>query len=156
MHFAAQGGKPVGGPNTLPGGPSTYPSVVEMNDPTANNNYSDPTQPTPNEFRARFHRSLAAPSPFRTFTDAQTTATTSTPTSSGGSGPPSDPIDPNLTGVAASGAVNKNGVGVAAGTGVGTSESRKTHASSNLDPDLGQARGGAEGVVDRLERGLLK
>ena len=59
---------------------------MDMNEhavnPYANN--GDPNQPTPNEFRARFHRSLVAPSPFRTFgNDAKTTATNSTPTSTG-------------------------------------------------------------------------
>lgn len=55
-----------------------------------------------NEFRARFHRSLAAPTPFRTFAPASASAAeaqqqqqqqqaTSTPTSV-----TSDPIDPHL------------------------------------------------------------
>lgn len=145
MHYAEQAAKAAGGPNNLPSGPTTYPPGVEMNDHSANSHYNDPSQPAPNEFRARFHRPLVAPSPFRTFTDTQTTATTSTPTStSGGSGPPSDPIDPHLTGAAANGTAN--------GAGAGTSESRTKHASSKLDPDLGQARGEAEGVVGRLER----
>jgi hypothetical protein len=151
MHYAEQAAKAAGGPNSLPGGPSTYQPGVEINDHAATNNYNDPNHPTPNEFRARFHRPLVAPSPFRTFADT-TTATTSTPTStSGGSGPPSDPIDPHLTGAAAAAAAN--GTGNTNGAGPGTSESRTKHASSSLDPDLGQARGEAEGVVGRLERG---
>jgi hypothetical protein len=149
MHYAEQAAKAAGGPNSLPGGPANYQPGLEMNDHSANNNYNDPSHPTPNEFRARFHRSLVAPSPFRTFTDTQTTATNSTPTSSGGSGPPSDPIDPHLTGAAAA-----NGTASTNGTGAGTSESRNKYTSSNLDPDLGQARGEAEGVVGRLERGM--
>jgi hypothetical protein len=143
MHYAGQHAAKVAG--SLSGGPNYQPGV-EMNDHAANN-YNDPSHP--NEFRARFHRSLVAPSPFRTFTDTQT-ATTSTPTSSGGSGPPSDPIDPHLTGAAAA----ANGTASTNGTGAGTSESRTKHASSNLDPDFGQARGEAEGVVVRLERGM--
>ncbi|KAH7922177.1 hypothetical protein BV22DRAFT_1114023 [Leucogyrophana mollusca] len=111
-------------------GPSnaTYPGV-EMTDGTVNG-FGDPSQPHASEFRARFHRSLAVPSPFRAFTaDASATATTSTPTSTG-SGPSSDPIDPHLTTVV-----------------VGDGRQKVT-----LDPDFGQAKGEAEGVVGRLER----
>jgi hypothetical protein len=100
----------AGGPAMA--GPSGFPNV-DMNDP--NNPYSgDPSQqqpqPSPTDFRARFHRPLVAPSPFRTFTtETQTTATTSTPTSATESsatesGPPSDPIDPHLNSVVGGGA----------------------------------------------------
>jgi len=78
------------------------------------------------DFRTRFQRPLVAPSPFRTFTaDTQTTTPTSTSTSNA-SGPPSDGIDPHHP------------------------EGRTQHADSS---DLVQARGEAEGVVGRLERG---
>lgn len=67
--------------------------------PNPTNPYADPNQPTPNEFRARFHRPLVAPSPFRTYpgasNDTQPPTTGSTPTSTTGS-VPSDPIDPHL------------------------------------------------------------
>lgn len=70
-----------------------------MNDPSGSG-FGEQPPPHANDFRARFHRSLVAPSPFRNFNPADsTTATTSTPTSTPGSGPPSDPIDPHLSGV---------------------------------------------------------
>lgn len=88
----------------------------------------DPSQqPQPNDFRARFHRPLVAPSPFRTYAAPQ--AANSTPSSST-SVPGSDPIDPHL------------------GVGVGDHGQKAA-----IDPELGQARGEAEGVVGRLERG---
>lgn len=132
MHYEQAANAAKGGGMPAP----TYP--VEMSQDPAANPYGaggDPSQPTPNDFRARFHRPLVAPSPFRTFTDSQTTATTSTPTSASGSGPSSDPIDPHL---------NVHGAG--------TSESRLKPGSLDQDSDLGQARGEAEGVVGRLER----
>ncbi|KDQ61285.1 hypothetical protein JAAARDRAFT_32285 [Jaapia argillacea MUCL 33604] len=86
---------------------------------------SDPSQPPPTDFRARFHRPLVAPSPFQAPTVAP-----STPSSHSGSGPPSDPIDPNLT-------------------GQGEEQPRRR---DSLDPELGQARGEAQGVAGKLER----
>lgn len=93
---------------------------------------ADPNQPPPpppppqaNDFRARFHRSLVAPSPFRTFAPPQPVAVA-----------PTDGIDPHL---GAADQPPKTAAAVVAGTAI--------------DPELGQARGEAEGVVGRLERG---
>jgi hypothetical protein len=131
MHYAEQAAK--GGPNNMPGAPN-FP--VDLNEHSNPYSSVDPSQPSPNDFRARFQRPLVAPSPFRTFTtDTQTTATNSTATSASGSGATTDPIDPHLNASA------------------GTSESRLSLGALTLDPDLGQARGEAEGVVGRLERG---
>ncbi|KIJ10536.1 hypothetical protein PAXINDRAFT_172098 [Paxillus involutus ATCC 200175] len=129
MHFAQQAAaKAVDGSMAGPSG-APFP---DMNDPSANG-FGDQSQPHASDFRARFHRSLVAPSPFRNFNPAEsTTATTSTPTSTPGSGPPSDPIDPHL-----------NGVVLAAGD---------SPQKVTLDPGFGQAKGEAEGVVGRLER----
>jgi len=94
-----------------------------MSDPSANG-FGEQPPPHASEFRARFHRSIAVPSPFRNFNPVDsTTATTSTPTSTPGSGPPSDPIDPHLSGV------------VIATAGDGRQEDADT-----------------EGIVGRLER----
>lgn len=78
-------------------GPSA-PPFPDMNDPSANG-FGEQPPPHADDFRARFHRSLVAPSPFRNFNPAESTTATSTPTSTPGSGPPSDPIDPHLSGV---------------------------------------------------------
>ncbi|KAF8552011.1 hypothetical protein OG21DRAFT_1416861 [Imleria badia] len=92
MHFAQQAAAKAADGSMA--GPSA-PPFPDMNDPSTNE-----PPPHPNDIRARFHRSLVAPSPFRNFNPAEsTTATTSTPTSTPGSGPPSDPIDPHLSGV---------------------------------------------------------
>ncbi|KAI0064516.1 hypothetical protein BV25DRAFT_1822878 [Artomyces pyxidatus] len=86
----------------------------------------DPSHPQANEFRARFHRSLVAPSPFRTFGAPQPNSTSS----SSASVPGSESLDPHM------------GVAVV------------DHGQKAvIDPELGQARGEAEGVVGRLERG---
>lgn len=100
------------------------------------NGPADSTHPSTNEFRARFHRSLVAPTPFRTFTDGQAaTAAASTPTSASGS--TSDPIDPHLA--AAGGVGNQtNGNTIAGGSGVGKSESPTLNdAYGSVDPDFG-------------------
>ncbi len=114
MHYAEQaaqggGGMPPGPPPPFavdmahehPGGPNAphpYPPPGTSG-PGAPGANGDPAQ-TPNEFRARFHRSLVAPSPFRTYSDAQAAAAASTtPNGAPGSGhPPADPIDPHLSG----------------------------------------------------------
>jgi hypothetical protein len=102
-----------------------------MADPSSNG-FGEPPQHHPSEFRARFHRPLVAPSPFRNFNpDTSTTATTSTPSTTA-SGPSSDPIDPHLSAVVAPADTRQNSVAV--------------------DPDFGHAKGEAEGVAGRLER----
>ncbi|TFY74974.1 hypothetical protein EWM64_g9038 [Hericium alpestre] len=115
-------------PHQLAEASSSAYTNVDMTDHTGG--YPDPNQASPNDFRARFHRPLVAPSPFRNFaTDARTTATTSTPTSTA-SVQGQDTIDPHLAAAMAE-----------------AGDPRRT-----IDPELGQARGEAEGVVGRLER----
>ncbi|KAF8260793.1 hypothetical protein EI94DRAFT_1811222 [Lactarius quietus] len=96
----------------------------------------DPNQPPQaNDFRARFHRSLVAPSPFRSFAPAQP-------------GPPADGIDPHL---GAEQPPKPSAVTAAVNAAAATAAA--VAAASAIDPKLGQARGEAEGVVGRLERG---
>jgi hypothetical protein len=112
MHYAEQAAKAVGAGNmsvSAGGGASTYADMSEANGNGAA--YTDPSNPTPNEFRARFHRPLVAPSPFGTFTDNQQASATTPTTSTTGSGPPSDPIDPHLTAAAATTGPSANGTG---------------------------------------------
>jgi hypothetical protein len=87
-----------------------------------------PPPPQATDFRARFHRSLVAPSPFRTFAPPQQVA-------------PADGIDPHL------GAAEQ-----ASKTAAATATAAAAVAAAAIDPELGQARGEAEGVVGRLER----
>jgi hypothetical protein len=111
MHYAEQAAKAVGAGNmsvSAGGGASTYADMSEAN---GNGAYTDPSNPTPNEFRARFHRPLVAPSPFGTFTDNQQASATTPTTSTTGSGPPSDPIDPHLTAASATAGPGANGTG---------------------------------------------
>lgn len=153
MHYAEQAAnaaKAAGRP--LPGS-GVFPPVtaVDMNehgvDPYAGN--ADPNQTAPNEFRARFHRPLVAPSPFRTYNgEAQGTGPASTSTSGASGAPQTDPIDPHLT-AASAGPANAIAQASAAGSGLVTAtttttgESRYPLDPSCIDPNLGQARGGA-------------
>ncbi|KAH9955257.1 hypothetical protein BC827DRAFT_1271881 [Russula dissimulans] len=138
LHYAQQAqvaagaGKPPDGHPLAeappPPPPATFAAAVELGDAQAAGQPfppSDPGQPPPqaNDFRARFHRSLVAPSPFRTFAPPQP-------------GTPADGIDPHL------GAAEQTPKVSAAVT-----------TAAAIDPELGQARGEAEGVVGRLERG---
>ena len=132
---AAGAGKPPDG-HPLGEGPPPAPftTAVDMGDAqvTAAQPFppTDPNQPPQaNDFRARFHRSLVAPSPFRSF------APPTQPSA------PADGIDPHL---GAEQSPPKAATATAAAT---------TGAVSAIDPKLGQARGEAEGVVGRLERG---
>lgn len=85
---------------------------------------AEPQQGSPNDFRARFHRSLVAPSPFQqqatSMTSQATIAAVAAAAAASASAPPQKPdtIDP----------------------------------SNNLDPQLGQARDEAVGVAKQLER----
>jgi hypothetical protein len=136
-------GHPLGG---APPPPATFAAAVEMGDAQATGQpyqTADPSQqqqqqqqqppqpplPQANDFRARFHRSLVAPSPFGTFA----------PPPPAQSGAPADGIDPHL------GATEQSPKVAAAAVVVS--------AAAAIDPELGQARGEAEGVVGRLERG---
>ncbi|KAG6331254.1 hypothetical protein ID866_7839 [Astraeus odoratus] len=131
MHYAQQAAaKAADGSLQGPSG-APFPSV-DMSDPAANG-FNDSSQAHASEFRARFHRPLVAPSPFRNFNGGDSaTATTSTPTSTPGSGPSSESIDPHLSGVV-----------------ITPGEPRQKVA---LDTDFGQAKGEAEGIAGRLER----
>ena len=80
-------------------------------------------QGSPNDFRARFHRPLVAPSPFRMGTEQQQQA------------------------IAAVAAVAAAGAAAAA-----AGEQPPLDPTSNLDPQLGQARDEAVGVAKQLER----
>ena len=122
-------GHPLG---EAPPPPAPFVAAVDMGDAqVAPQPFPPPDpnqQPQANDFRARFHRSLVAPSPFRSFAPAQP-------------GAPADGIDPHL------GAEQSPKVAAAAATAAAVA------AASAIDPKLGQARGEAEGVVGRLERG---
>ena len=141
IHYAQQaqvaGKPPDGHPLGPPPPPATFAAAVELADaqaagqpypadPSQQQQQQQQQQPPPppppqNDFRARFHRSLVAPSPFGTF------APQAQP------GAPADGIDPHLGAAEPSPKVNAT-------------------ATSAIDPELGQARGEAEGVVGRLER----
>ena len=134
LHFAQQvagAGKPPDGHplEDPPPSPATFAAAVGLSEAQAAAQSfaaADPNQPPPpqaNDFRARFHRSLVAPSPFRTFVPPQPVA-------------PTDGIDPHL------GAAEQ-----------APKTSATVAAAAAIDPELGQARGEAEGVVGRLERG---
>lgn len=94
----------------------------------------DPTQGSPNDFRARFHRPLVAPSPFRTGVMS------------------ADPQQqPNMASSSASAAsITAANTSTAQGS-VPAPESMDT-SGANLDPQLGQARDEAVGVAKQLER----
>lgn len=82
-------------------------------------------QGAPNDFRARFHRPLVAPSPFQQQAIANASA--------------------NVATIAAAAAA-------AAAAVPGPSQVESIDPSSNLDPQLGQARDEAVGVAKQLER----
>ncbi|KAF4608271.1 hypothetical protein EYR40_000615 [Pleurotus pulmonarius] len=90
-HPGASGFQVEMGPegHPLPPNSAPYPAPVTAS--------ADPNHPS-NEFRARFHRPLVAPTPFRTFTDSQGAAA-STPGSTNGSlqASPDSAVDPQLS-----------------------------------------------------------
>ncbi|KAF8487925.1 hypothetical protein F5888DRAFT_1758018 [Russula emetica] len=137
-------GHPLGGAPPPPPPPATFAAAVELSDaqaaghpyPTADPNHQQqpqqqrPPQPPPpqaNDFRARFHRSLIAPSPFGTFAPPPPPPPA-----------PADGIDPHL-------GTTEQSPKVAAAVAAAA-------AAAAIDPELGQARSEAE-VVGRLERG---
>lgn len=83
-------------------------------------------QGSPNDFRARFHRPLVAPSPFRMGAEQQ---------------------QQQQQAIAAVAAVAAAGAAAAA-----VAEQPTMDPTSNLDPQLGQAREEAVGVAKQLER----
>ena len=132
--MAGAGKPPDGHPlGDAPPPPPPFPTAVELSEAqaqaagqafaAADPNQAPPPPPQASDFRARFHRSLVAPSPFRNFAPPQPVA-------------PTDGIDPHL------GAADQAPKATATVT-----------AGAAIDPELGQARGEAEGVVGRLERG---
>jgi hypothetical protein len=141
-------GHPLGGPPPPP--PATFAAAVELSDAqAAGQPYStaDPSQqqqqqqqqrpqppppPQANDFRARFHRSLVAPSPFGTFAPPPPPPPPAQP------GAPADGIDPHL--------------GVTEQSPKVTAAAAVVAAAAAIDPELGQAQDEAE-VVRRLERG---
>ncbi|GBE81638.1 hypothetical protein SCP_0400090 [Sparassis crispa] len=116
----------------------------QMNDHGVTHPYvHDPSQAPPNDFRARFHRPLVAPSPFRSAIvdpDAQQqqqpgTAPSSSASVSASVGPPgpsAESLDPHLS--------------------AGSAQSDQRNGVVGIDPQLGQARDEAAGVAGKLER----
>ncbi|KZT02391.1 uncharacterized protein LAESUDRAFT_662005 [Laetiporus sulphureus 93-53] len=133
-HHAANGhkapdGSAVQDPNAAP-----YPPGM--------NYVHDPSQAAPNDFRARFHRPLVAPSPFRSSlvgTDPQQGGQSiSASTSTGAPGTSSDGMDPAVT--------------MSATSNTGEPRPALLSAVTGIDPQLGQARDEAAGVAGKLER----
>lgn len=103
VHYAEQVAK---NGTQAPGLPPPYGVELTSHDPAASTTHTfahpsgpgpaDPTQAAVNEFRARFHRSIIAPAPFRTaFGDgAPSTGTAAAGGAAGAS--PTDAIDPHL------------------------------------------------------------
>lgn len=113
---------PVASYNSMAAHPVNHPYV------------HDPTQGSPNDFRARFHRPLVAPSPFRTGVMS------------------ADPQQqPNMPSASAS-AANIAGANSSAAQGSVTATESMDTSGANLDPQLGQARDEAAGVAKQLER----
>ncbi|KAN0129556.1 hypothetical protein V8E53_012552 [Lactarius tabidus] len=137
---AAGAGKPPDGHplGEAPPPPAPFATAVDMGDAQVAPQPFPPTDPNQppqaNDFRARFHRSLVAPSPFRSFAPPQPSA-------------PADGIDPHL------GAEQSPKAVAAAAAAAAATAVAVAAAASAIDPKLGQARGEAEGVVGRLERG---
>jgi hypothetical protein len=136
---AAGAGKPPDGHplGEAPPPPAPFATAVDMGDAQVAPQPFPPTDPNQppqaNDFRARFHRSLVAPSPFRSFAPPQP-------------GAPADGIDPHL-------GAEQSPKAVAAAAAAAAATAAAVAAASAIDPKLGQARGEAEGVVGRLERG---
>ncbi|KAI0717614.1 hypothetical protein C8Q72DRAFT_789603 [Fomitopsis betulina] len=111
----------------------------------------DPSQPPPNDFRARFHRPLVAPSPFRSAlvgdgqpqqppsAPPQQSASTSAPPAGAPPPPPADTINPAMS----TNAPHPHPQG---------EPPRQMAIVPGIDPQLGQARDEAAGVAGKLER----
>ncbi|KAL0946447.1 hypothetical protein HGRIS_012670 [Hohenbuehelia grisea] len=127
------------------------PGFLPVEQPNGNNLPFPPPPPgaeaTSNEFRARFHRSLAVPAPFRTYNEAAqaavaaaaVAAAVNSAPNSAASAPSDSAIDPHLGGTAGPSA---NGP---------SSESRSQPGATSLEPDFRQARGEAEDLAGRLD-----
>ncbi|KAI0672649.1 hypothetical protein C8Q78DRAFT_671274 [Trametes maxima] len=135
MHYAhapkAPDGSALGDPNAPYGGMADHvPGHPYVHDPAQ-----------ANDFRARFHRPLVAPSPFRSTIvngsgqqDPNAGATSASAPPGGPPAPPPNSLDAALSAVA------------------GASEPRPLSNPPTIDPQLGQARDEAAGVAGKLER----
>lgn len=137
MHYAHQAaanghkapdGSAVPDPNAQPYPPPPMPYV------------HDPSQAPPNDFRARFHRPLVAPSPFRAAivgADGQQQPGSSSASSSAAPVQAGETMEPHISPPDGSpGEPRQSLLGAVAG----------------IDPQLGQARDEAAGVAGKLER----
>jgi hypothetical protein len=112
MHYAEQvaknGGQPPGMPPPYPVDLTQHESHAAPPAPFPHPNGPGPADPNQaaDEFRARFHRSIVAPTPFRTpFPENQTASTTTPSSASGSTHNPETTIDPHLATTAASSSV---------------------------------------------------
>jgi len=134
-HQAANGHKAPDGTNVADPAAASYPPGITY--------VHDPSQAPQNDFRARFHRPLVAPSPFRSAivsaAESQQPSASSAPsTSASGSapvGPSGDTMDPHMS-----------------TTNPGEQRPTLLSAVAGIDPELGQARDEAAGVAGKLER----
>jgi len=139
MHYAEQVAKNGGQPPM----PPPFPVEMAQHDPQAppppgpshpfpHPNGPGPTDPSQagNDFRARFHRSMIVPTPFRAaFSETQPTASTATPSSTSGSAP-TEAIDPHL-------ATNANGTTTTSNATTSTTSAAKSETdSSSIFDDL--------------------
>jgi hypothetical protein len=136
MHFAHNPNTAPKPPdaNSVPDGSVSTQFNTMAPHPVSHTYVHDPTQGSPNDFRARFHRSLVAPVPFRTGVmggDPQQATMASS------SAPPGSMPGPNP---------NVSQASMPPGA-----EPMDT-SGTNLDPQLGQAREEAVGVAKQLER----
>ena len=116
MHYAQHAGKPDG---TDPSGPFPPPPVDAVYG-------GEPGQ----DFRARFHRSLVAPTPFRTFPPEAHHGLQGPSPNGPGSGATGEPIDPHLVVIQQPADGNKLG-------------------TQSIDPSLGRARAEAAGRLEQ-------
>lgn len=135
MHFAhsaTNAPKPPDATNVPEPGVPPYNSMGGH--PVGHTYVHDPTQGSPNDFRARFHRPLVAPSPFRTgVMNADPQQQANIPSSSAS-------------------ASNIPGANPSTTQGPVSAAEPMDTSSANLDPQLGQARDEAVGVAKQLER----
>lgn len=149
MHFAHHPPNPATGKDGAAALPGTDHPPAPLYPPPAMSDHPhpyvhDPSQPPPaNDFRARFHRQLTAPSPFRTGIvppDSQAQSVSSSTAAS----------------ASTSGSVQNTGDGMDPNASSSTSTSGEQRSGQlgglTIDPQLGQARDEAVGVAGKLER----
>lgn len=140
IHYAQQA---ASGQHKAPDGSAVPdPASAPPGYPTPMAYVADPSQPQgqapPSDFRARFQRSLVAPSPFRNAMvggDAQ--ASVSAGSVSSAPGPSSEAMNTQMS---------------TASPPAGEVRGPLLNAVAGLDPQLGQARDEAAGVAGKLER----